>query len=185
MGVKKTKRVSRQEWLAAALAALQAGGVESVRVERLARTIGISKSGFYWHFKNRADLLDQLLDVWETEYTKIVASDPRAGKGTPEQRLLRVMRMVETGNLAGYDSVFQIWASKDELARQAFNRVMRRREDFVSSIIHELGFEGEELEMLTMLFVLYVSGEGQIFSFKSKRKREKMRRRILTLICEK
>ncbi len=183
MGVKKTKRVSRQEWLAVALAALQAGGVESVRVERLARTLGISKSGFYWHFKNRTDLLDQLLDFWETAYTKIVASDPRAGKGTPERRLLRVMRMVETDNLAGYDSAFQIWASKDELARQVFNRVMRQREDFVSSIIHEISFEGEELEMLTMLFVLYVSGERQSFSFISKKKRERKRRHLLALIC--
>ena len=181
----KKRRVSKDEWLAAALAALQAGGVESVHVERLAKTLSISKSGFYWHFKNRADLLDQLLVFWEAGYTKIVASDPRALKGTPEQRLLRIMRMVETGNLAGYDSVFRNWASKDELAREAFNRVMRRREDFVSSIIHEIGFDGEELEMLTMLFVLYVSSEGQIFSFKSKRKREKIRRRILALICEK
>ncbi len=181
----KKRRVSKDEWLAAALAALQAGGVESVRVERLARTLGISKSGFYWHFKNRADLLDQLLVFWEAGYTKIVASDPRALKGTPEQRLLKIMRMVETGNLAGYDSVFEIWANKDELAREVFNRVMRRRENFVSSIIHEIGFEGEELEMLTMLFVLYVSGEERIFSFKSKRKREKTRRRILALICEK
>ena len=181
----KKRRVSKDEWLAAALAALQAGGVESVHVERLAKTLSISKSGFYWHFENRADLLDQLLVFWEAGYTKIVASDPRALKGTPEQRLLRIMRMVETGNLAEYDSVFRNWASKDELAREAFNRVMRRREDFVSSIIHEIGFEGEELEMLTMLFILYVSGEGQLFAFKSKRKREKMRRRILALICEK
>ena len=59
MAVKKW-RVSKAERLAAALVALEKGGVEAVRVERLARALGISKSGFYWRFKNRTDLLAQL-----------------------------------------------------------------------------------------------------------------------------
>ena len=57
--------------------------------------------------------------IWETEYTKVVTSDPRTYKGTPDQRLLGVMRMVETGDLAVYDRAFQVWARKDGLAREA------------------------------------------------------------------
>ncbi len=117
--MKKTKRVSKQEWSAAALSALEAGRVEAVRVERLARTLGVAKSGCYWHFENRIDLLAQLLELWETEHTKIVTSDPRTYQCTPDQRLLRVMRMVEMDDLAVYDSVFKVWARKDGLAREA------------------------------------------------------------------
>ncbi|MBC2710457.1 MAG: TetR/AcrR family transcriptional regulator [Desulfosarcina sp.] len=41
-------------------------------MERLAKQLGISRSGFYWHFKNRQDLLQHLLDYWAREYTGVI-----------------------------------------------------------------------------------------------------------------
>ena len=43
--------------------------VESLRVERLAKHLGVAKSGFYWHFKDRHALLRKLLRYWVKEYT--------------------------------------------------------------------------------------------------------------------
>ncbi|MBW1609519.1 MAG: TetR/AcrR family transcriptional regulator, partial [Deltaproteobacteria bacterium] len=68
----KIKRVSKEQWLTKALDTLESSGVESVKIERLAKGLGISRSGFYWHFKNRQDLLEHLLDFWVREYTGIV-----------------------------------------------------------------------------------------------------------------
>jgi AcrR family transcriptional regulator len=41
--------VSKNQWLAKALEALESGGVDGVKIEKLARALGISRSGFYWH----------------------------------------------------------------------------------------------------------------------------------------
>jgi AcrR family transcriptional regulator len=54
--------VSKDQWLEAGLEALTEAGLSAVTVHGLARKFGIAKSGFYWHFKNRDDLLRQLLD---------------------------------------------------------------------------------------------------------------------------
>ena len=59
---KRIKRVSKEQWLTKALDTLESSGVEAVKIERLAKALGISRSGFYWHFKNRQDLLEHLLD---------------------------------------------------------------------------------------------------------------------------
>ena len=67
MKTRNSSRVSKDQWLAAAVTALEQGGVDAVRVERLARALDVSKSGFYWHFKDRADLLLELLEYWEEE----------------------------------------------------------------------------------------------------------------------
>ena len=69
---KKIKRVSKNQWLAKALETLAASGVDAVKIERLAKALGISRSGFYWHFKNRQDLLEHLLAYWVNEYTGTV-----------------------------------------------------------------------------------------------------------------
>lgn len=58
-------KVTRQDWLNAALAALISEGVEGVKVQVLGERMGVSRSSFYWYFKSRKDLLDALLEHWQ------------------------------------------------------------------------------------------------------------------------
>ena len=59
--------LGKADWLRAARIALMHGGVEAVRVEKLARTLRVTKGSFYWHFKNREEILEALLHEWEEE----------------------------------------------------------------------------------------------------------------------
>ena len=63
------KRVTKAEWQELALKVLASEGVQGVRVERLARDLGIAKAGFYWHFRDRRDLLQSILAYWANEFT--------------------------------------------------------------------------------------------------------------------
>ncbi|MFP3380571.1 helix-turn-helix domain-containing protein, partial [Bacillus sp. SIMBA_069] len=55
----------REDWVRAALTKLTEAGIESVRVEALAREMNISKGSFYHHFQDRQDLLDSMISYWE------------------------------------------------------------------------------------------------------------------------
>ena len=57
--INKIKRVSKDQWFTKALDTLETSGVEAVKIEKLAKELGISRSGFYWHFKNRQNLLEK------------------------------------------------------------------------------------------------------------------------------
>jgi AcrR family transcriptional regulator len=65
-------RKKKADWLEAALDVFEKEGIEGVRVERLARGLNVAKSGFYWHFKDRDDLHEQMLRYWEDEFTGVV-----------------------------------------------------------------------------------------------------------------
>ncbi|HYZ62080.1 MAG TPA: helix-turn-helix domain-containing protein, partial [Acetobacteraceae bacterium] len=54
-------RTPRDRWIAGGLQALAGGGPDAVRIELLARTLGVSKGGFYGYFDNRGALLDEML----------------------------------------------------------------------------------------------------------------------------
>jgi AcrR family transcriptional regulator len=99
----KIKRVSKDQWLTKALDTLESRGVEAVKIERLAKDFGISRSGFYWHFKNRQDLLEQLLDYWVREYTSVVTDNPDVVKLDPKKRLLTTMEIIRDKHLTKYD----------------------------------------------------------------------------------
>src|SRR5690625_309883 len=60
-------RTPREKWVEAGLRALAAGGVDAVRVEVLAKTLGVTKGGFYGYFADRDALLEAMLDTWERE----------------------------------------------------------------------------------------------------------------------
>ncbi len=62
-------RGSREVWLEAARAALLEGGVEAVKIQPLAARLDLSRTSFYWFFKDRQALLDALLEDWEATNT--------------------------------------------------------------------------------------------------------------------
>jgi AcrR family transcriptional regulator len=63
----KSSPLQPDDWIRAAFARLSTEGIESVRIELLARDLGVSKGSFYWHFQDREELLAKMLDRWESD----------------------------------------------------------------------------------------------------------------------
>ena len=170
----KIKRVSKEQWLSKALDTLESSGVEAVKIERLAKAFGISRSGFYWHFENRQDLLEHLLDYWVRRYTGVVTDDPDVAKLDPKKRLLTTMEMIRDKQLTKYDLAMTSWAKLDSHVHKVVKKVVKMRLDYLRVIFAELGFEGDELEMRTRLFVCYHSWEDTMFPDLSDQKHSKL-----------
>ena len=170
------KRVSKAEWLAVALEVLATEGVQGVRIERLARDLGIAKAGFYWHFRDRSELLQSILNYWASEFTSVITENPELRKGDPKRRLYRTMVMILDHDLTKYDLAIRDWAAHDDAAAKAIQRVYLMRLEFVRSIFFDLGFRGQQLEMRTRLFVCYQSWELAMFDDLSKDERRKLLR---------
>lgn len=62
-------RSSPEAWLDAAQAVFLESGIEAVRIQPLARRLGLSRTSFYWFFKDREDLLAALLGRWRDKNT--------------------------------------------------------------------------------------------------------------------
>ena len=174
---RKSSRVSKADWLTKALELFVHEGEPGVRVEVLARELDVAKAGFYWHFKDRADLLLQLLEYWAHEYTEVVTANEALLEIPAAERLLTVMEMICEHNLAGLDVHFHVWARKDTAVARKVRQVIRARLDYVKTIFTELGYSGEELEMRSRLFVAYESNETLMFRFKSRSEASRFRKK--------
>lgn len=51
-------------WLDTARSALIEEGTAGVEINKLAKRLGVSRGGFYWFFKGREQLMDELLAYW-------------------------------------------------------------------------------------------------------------------------
>ena len=62
-------RGSREGWLETGYRALIEGGVDAVKIQPLARQLGLSRTSFYWFFEDREALLTALIDGWAERTT--------------------------------------------------------------------------------------------------------------------
>ena len=178
----RKRGVSKAEWLEAGLAALREGSVAEVTIERLARSLGIAKAGFYWHFESRDELLRQMLDHWTHELTEVVTGNPELRRLDPRSRLIATSEMIVDYDLAGLDTAIHQWALQDAAAARAVRRVNKKRLDWVRRALQELGFEGDAVEMRAMLFVGYHVGESSAFcEISPKRRRQLIASRVAML----
>nr|BDD45871.1 TetR family transcriptional regulator [Desulfobulbaceae bacterium] len=157
------KRLGKNQWLAKAIEVLAESGVDEIKVDGLARMLSMSRNGFYYHFRDRSHFLEELLDYWEHEYTRIISGDKTIQLLSPEERFEKVIKMVQQYQLSKYDLAIISWAKKDPRAKKAVQRVFAMRLAFVGKIFEELGFTNEELELRTKLFVAYHANAGDIF----------------------
>ncbi len=85
-------KVTRQDWLNAARSVLKSGGVEAVKVAELATRMQVSRSSFYWYFKNRTDLLDALLAHWQETNTAALVAQTNVPAATITEACCNVFR---------------------------------------------------------------------------------------------
>lgn len=120
-------KVTRQDWLNAALSVLKQGGVEAVKVADLAARMGVSRSSFYWYFKNRTDLLDALLAHWRDTNTAALVMQARAPANTITEACCNIFRCNINADLFDnrLDFAIRDWARRAERV----NTVLKANDD--------------------------------------------------------
>ena len=151
------KDLNRDDWLKAARLALLTGGVEAVRVEKLARNLRVTKGSFYWHFKDREELLALLLREWEEELLKDIIPRLRGRRGPEALRLLLRLMVArvplgEEGVLPS-DAAMFTWASVSPVVAQRVNQAERKRVHLLKTIIGR----SPHVELLYLVWVGFVA----------------------------
>ncbi len=66
------KQLQRFDWLLKALEIFIEEGIDAVRITRLAEVLKVTRGSFYWHFSNREDLIEALVDYWKNRNTNAI-----------------------------------------------------------------------------------------------------------------
>lgn len=134
--------IGPDEWVAAAATALAEGGVEAVRVEAQARALGVTKGSFYWHFADRAALLDAVLSRWETASRALL--EQAWSQASAQQRVVTLFRGLVRAPGGLPDAEVQAWARRDRGVAERVAEVERERIVFLKEQLAELGVAAHE-----------------------------------------
>jgi AcrR family transcriptional regulator len=144
-------RTPRSRWIEQGLRALAAGGPDAVRVEALARALGVTKGGFYGHFADRNALLEEMLDTWERRSTQEVIERVERQGGDVRTRLRRAGALTFSRELLPIDLAIRDWSRRDQAVAERLQRVDNRRMDYLRLLFRALCADQDEVEARSML----------------------------------
>jgi AcrR family transcriptional regulator len=154
-------RLNQEDWTAAALTALEQGGLAAVAIEPLAAALGATKGSGYWHFANRADLVAATLKRWEEEHTAAVIAQIERG-GSPEHRLRELMHLVMAHAGANAVELSLLASADDPDVAAALARVSRARLEYLAKLFRELGLDRAAASRRALLAYTTYLGHAQL-----------------------
>ncbi|MEU8900501.1 TetR/AcrR family transcriptional regulator [Nocardia sp. NPDC048505] len=181
MGVARTPR---RAWIEQGLHTLAASGVDAVRVEVLAKTLGVTKGGFYGYFADRNSLLEAMLDEWERECTVDVL-ERVASVDDPRDRVVLAGRLTLSGDrLLGIDLAIRDWARRDPAVTERLRRVDDVRMGLLRDMIGTFCTDPDEIEARSLLAFCLAIGNHFLAAGHPGRTREEVRARASAIILD-
>lgn len=153
------KPLDRASWVAAGLARLRRDGIGAVRVELLARDLGVSKGSFYWHFAKRSELLTEILAAWRRSDTTAMIEAAKARGGSPQDRLWTLFEFIASSD-HGLERAVRGWAATDAAAADSLAQVDRRRLAYLEDLFAAMGFDAPDAGARAGLAYASVVGEA-------------------------
>jgi AcrR family transcriptional regulator len=119
-----TRRLTRQDWIAAARKLLLIRGIDEVKVDHLARLMRVTRSSFYSYFENRNDLFEALLADWEARnYFDIARIQACWARSPPEMAAVIGLWLGEDPTARSFDIALRAWARRAAGAADSIRRV--------------------------------------------------------------
>ena len=167
-------RTPRSSWIDAGLEALAGGGPDAVRIEPVAKALGVTKGGFYWHFDDRQALLDAMLDAWERRLIDEVIDTVEGEGGDARARLRRLFALASSsGRLLKIELAIRDWSRRDAMVAQRLRRVDNRRMDYMRSLFRGFCPDEDEVEVRSSLvFALFIGSHFMAVDHGGRSRRE-------------
>ncbi len=139
MATVRMKSQQRKEQIAqAALTLVSTRGVAAMTMERTARMVGLAPSALYRHFKNKAQMLDGVLDLLDHQFTTEIQEAEELAKEPLDmlhhllmRRVRHIMEHRSIPRLLFSEEIMYRFPEQQEKVNQLFKRFIHRIQEIV------------------------------------------------------
>jgi AcrR family transcriptional regulator len=153
--------LDRDAWVRHALIILANQGIDGLRVETLAKKLNVTKGSFYWHFKDRRDLLDAVLGVWKEGRVNDIRKQTQCAAGDEAKALLHTIEVYSAArNRKGIhiEAAVRGWARHDSRAAEVVEEVDAERLACACRLFLACGMSDSEARARSVMLYAYVFG---------------------------
>lgn len=138
-------RLGRGDWLIAGLRILIDEGIDAVRITRLADDLGVTRGSFYWHFRDRDDLLNGLIEFWSQKNTAAVREAVAGAPSLTDGILALFDAWIDPERFdPRLDHAMRDWARRSDRVRRAVDDADTERVAVIASLYRGFGYDEDE-----------------------------------------
>ncbi|NJD24650.1 MAG: TetR/AcrR family transcriptional regulator [Betaproteobacteria bacterium] len=155
------RQLDRGHWVECAIDVLAREGMAGLRVEVLAKRCGVTKGSFYWHFKDRQDLLDAVLERWKEGRIRDIEKVTATAGGDEQERLHHAIEVYSASrNRRGMSIELAIrdWARRDPQAAAVVESVDLYRLECTRRLFVGSGMSDADAKSRSLLLYACVFG---------------------------
>jgi len=160
---KPRAQLDRSGWIDGAIEALADEGLSGMRVEALAKRFGVTKGSFYWHFKDRQDLFDAMLQTWKDGRIRDIDKQSAMPAGNESEQLQQIIDIYSANrNRKGISIELAVrdWARRDPQASAVVEEVDTYRLESACKLFVATGLSDSEAKSRSLLLYAYVFGQS-------------------------
>jgi len=155
-----------ERWVEAATDVLVDQGIDSVRVDTLARALKVTRGSFYWHFRERDELLRAVLQAWRNHATEQLTRRLESARDDPRDQVRDLISLPFRGRAAvraaRIELAIRAWARRDAMARAFVDEADAARMGYIAQVFSSLGFAIGEARARAFLLYSYELAESQL-----------------------
>jgi AcrR family transcriptional regulator len=130
-------QLSATDWLNHGLKTLAQEGFTALKAVPLAKSMGVSRGSFYWHFADIEAFHGELLRLWRDIAAERIIADVDAA--SEKDNALQILLHRVFGEQRALENAVRRWAAVDPAARAAVQAIDRRRVSYVEGLLRTAG----------------------------------------------
>ncbi len=154
-----------EAWIDAGFEALAEGGIDAVRIDPLAKSLGVTRGSFYWHFTDRAALHQAMLKEWRKRASYRIGSRIESRTSDARERLKQTLALPNSTprakRAAAIELAIRLWALRDAQASRAVRHIDRVRLSYYAKLFGDMGLA--QAEARKRAYLLYASLHAQAY----------------------
>jgi AcrR family transcriptional regulator len=99
----------------------------------------VSKGSFYWHFRDREELLNSVLACWEGEETAWL-DEAAGGDNSAAARWATLVERSTDARRCRLEAALGAWARRDDRLAVRVAAIDKARREFIADVLEDVGF---------------------------------------------
>ena len=157
---------TKQDWINLGYGLFSEQGVSGIIVEKMAKTLKVNKSSFYWHFKTKKDFIEQVIMFWIKNETERIINLTDSEKPGLQKFKTLIALIYKQDLFLDFTFYLKRYARNEKKIQSIIDKIDNQRIEYANKLLQEMGYSKQDAKIKSTLLHKHFVGYHEIIRYK-------------------
>lgn len=159
----------KEDWINLGFRLFSEQGVSGINVEKMAKTLKINKSSFYWHFKTKKEFIEQLIQFWINNETVQIINLTNSKKAGLQKFRTFIDLIYKQDPFLDFTFYLKRYEKKEKKAQTIVDKIDNQRINYANNLLQEMGYSKQDADIKSKLLHKHFIGYHETIRYKKQK----------------